>query len=191
MRVITRACAVLLLCILCLTAGAAAQEALTGLTSLPGTRVCGPFPFSVSETGIDFIKRHEGFRPKPYHDARGYAVGYGMHSWLGKKVTKRWPKLVTRAQADKEFARQLTKYQSIVETSVCQPLNQDMYDSLVSVAYNLGRVNTRILDRLQAGMEVRPHDFLSTATVRGRVNRMLKLRRLGEYTLFQGGYGVD
>lgn len=142
----------------------------------------------LSEKGIEFIKRVEGFHAKPYKDSGGYAVGYGFHQWNGKPVTRFFPKFVTQDEADAQFLDQLNIYEAVVAESVTSPLSQSAYDALVSVAYNLGRVNTRIIDKLSAGLAVTPRDFLATATVRNRPNAGLQMRRLKEFLVFAGDY---
>lgn len=142
----------------------------------------------LSAQGIDFIKRVEGFHAKPYKDSGGYAVGYGFHHWNGRKVTKTYPRFVTAEEADAQFEDQLATYEDVVADSIAQPLSQPAYDSLVSIAYNLGRINTHIIEKLSAGRAVTPADFLATATVRNRPNAGLETRRLREFVMFAGDY---
>lgn len=142
----------------------------------------------LSEKGIEFIKQVEGFHAKPYKDSGGYAVGYGFHQWNGRKVTRTYPLFVTLEEADFQFLDQLDIYEAVVVESVESPLSQSAYDALVSVAYNLGRVNTHIIDKLSAGQAVTPRDFLATATVRSRPNAGLQARRLREFFVFAGDY---
>jgi D-alanyl-D-alanine endopeptidase (penicillin-binding protein 7) len=146
--------------------------------------VCGEYPTSVSDVGIDFIKRLEGFHTTAYHDSQGYAIGYGMHTWLDRPVTKYYPVYVTQGMADLEFGRQLAKYQEIVEKTVCAALNQSAYDSLVSVAYNLGHINPDIVMRIHAQQKPTIKDFLKTATVHNRPNAILRQRRTQEFIMF-------
>jgi D-alanyl-D-alanine carboxypeptidase/GH24 family phage-related lysozyme (muramidase) len=148
---------------------------------------CGIQPAGISKLGVDFIKTHENFRSTAYKDASGtYAIGYGMHSWRGRKVTRKYPGRVSRAAADVEFMRQIPRFENIVRKSVCASLTQSQFDALVSVAWTLGRVNTRIIQKLEAGRSVSQRDFLVTATVRGRSIAGLRFRRLREFALFTG-----
>lgn len=150
------------------------------------SRVC-QFPDTVSADGIAFIKEHEGFRAKPYRDsARVWTVGYGFTKWKGRPVTRNYPKSVSRASADVEFLRQLKYFEGIVRESVCTTLTQSAYDSLVSIAWNLGRINDTIVDKLAGTGDVEESDFLSTATVRGRPHRGLQNRRTREFAMFMG-----
>jgi GH24 family phage-related lysozyme (muramidase) len=139
----------------------------------------------LSDAGRNFIKRIEGFRPTPYRDARGWAVGYGMHEWLGDHVSPSYPKFqVSKYEADLEFDDQIVRYETLVSDSISEPLPQPAFDALVSVAYNLGRVNTRIIDKVNDRRSVTPRDFLSTATVNRRPSYVLEVRRLQEFAVF-------
>ncbi len=150
-------------------------------------RVCS-FPNAVSSDGVSFIKAHEGFRTRAYRDVgRIWTIGYGMTHWQGRRVTKSYPGFITRAKADVEFTRQLSYYEEIVRESVCTMLSQTAYDSLVSLTWNLGRVNDTIVEKLASSGSINELDFLSTATVRGRINGGLVIRRLHEYALFVVG----
>src|SRR5579872_3449308 len=149
---------------------------------------CGPYPMTVSQTGQDFIKRYEGFHSNAYFDSRGYAIGYGMHRWLDKLVTKSYPGRVTMGMANLEFSRQLPAYQDVVERTVCAELSQANYDALVSVTYNLGRVNDVIIRRLASQQTPTIYDFLKTATVRKRPSPALRVRRTEEYAMFSAQY---
>jgi len=155
----------------------------------PAPRPCGIFPTEVSKVGEAFIKEHEAFRATAYQDSADvWTIGYGFTRWKGTKVTETNPGRVTRAQADAEFTRQLDTYEGIVRESVCSLFTQGSYDSLVSVAWNLGRVNTLIARKLTYGGtgDVQVSDFLSTATVHGRVSPGLMTRRMREFAMFIG-----
>lgn len=142
----------------------------------------------LSDRGLTFIKEAEGFHATPYWDSGGYAVGYGFHRWHGLRVTKVYPRHITRADADDEFRKQLTQYENVVTAAIVSPLSQSAYDALVSVAYNLGRINSEIIAKLSAGQGVTPRDFLATATVHNRPNAVLESRRMREFVLFAGDY---
>ena len=65
-----------------------------------------------------------------------------------------------------------------------------MFDALVSVAWNMGRVNTSIVRKVDQGRAVDVSDFLVTATTQSRRNRVLVNRRLREYIMFTGDYDL-
>lgn len=148
---------------------------------------CGVRPTTISEQGKDFIRRYERLTTKPYFDHKGYAVGYGMHYWQGQKVTKRWP-FVEPHEVEDEFDVQLQKYASIVHDEVCAPLTQPMMDSLVSIAWNLGRVNTSITRKFESQRPIFTSDFTVTAKVKNRPYPKLVDRRLREFLMFTGDY---
>jgi GH24 family phage-related lysozyme (muramidase) len=160
------------------------------VAAVPEISYCGPWPLTVSDQGVEFIKWLEGFHATPYRDSGGWAVGYGMHTWEQRKVSFRYPHRVTREEADAEFLVQLDKYQLIVRDSVCAAMKQSSYDALVSIAWNLGRVNTAIVVKALAGEPMSVHDFVVTATVRHRANTNLMARRIREFMMFQGDYAT-
>lgn len=149
---------------------------------------CGMRPVSISEQGKDFIRQYESLTLKPYYDHVGYAIGYGMHYWDGQKVTKRFPVFVEPYEVETEFDVQLTKYSTIVHDSICAPMTQPMMDSLVSIAWNLGRVNTSIVRKFESQQTMFAHDFTVTAKVKRRPYPKLVDRRLRELLMFTGDY---
>ena len=151
---------------------------------------CGPRPEQISERGKAFIRQHEGLRLDQYYDSIGYAIGYGMHTWQGKPVTRTYPNSPTEADVENEFDTQLVAYSHIVTQSTCAPLTSSMFDALVSVAWNTGRVNTSIVQKVAQGRAVDVRDFLMTATTQSQRNRVLVNRRLREYIMFTGDYDL-
>lgn len=151
---------------------------------------CGPRPEQISERGKAFIRQHEGLRLDQYYDSIGYAIGYGMHTWQGLPVTRTYPNSPTEADVENEFETQLVTYEHIVTQSTCVPLTSPMFDALVSVAWNTGRVNTSIVRKVAQGRAVDVRDFLMTATTQSQRNRVLVNRRLREYIMFTGDYDL-
>lgn len=159
-------------------------------TTASEASACGYQPTHISEAGKTFIRNFETLRLRPYYDHIGYAVGYGMHTWQGRPVTRRFPFALTLMDVETEFDTQLASYTRIVKESVCAPLSQPMMDSLVSVAWNLGRVNTAIVQKFDRNRPLTAMDFLTTATVRSRQTDELVNRRLREYVMFTGDYNL-
>lgn len=152
--------------------------------------MCGARPETISEQAKEFIRQREGFRSTAYHDVKGYAIGYGMHTWQGEPVTRRYPGRVTLDDVEQEFADQLVWYGTIVSESVCAPLSQAAFDGLTSLAWNLGRINDAIITKVDAQQPVRAADFLTTAKIGRSRPKMLIERRLREYLMFAGQYDV-
>lgn len=182
--------------ILLLPAHAAAQEqdipvpsSSTVVTFAPLPEVAAPMrlPQTMSERGIVFLKSIEGFRPMAYRDTGGgYSIGYGFQTWKGRRVTPAYPHRVTEAQATAELERQLRVYEDIVRREFDGRIPQHSFDALVSLCYNLGRVNTAILRKIRSDRPVSIQDFLTTAAARNQFSRPLYSRRVREFTMFIG-----
>lgn len=92
----------------------------------------------VSKQCVDFVKRFEGFYPKPYYDIVGVkTLGYGM---TGKEIEGL--SSVTEPQASKMLEDLLNnKYATPIKQDLDRrgiKLNQNQFDALVSMAYNVG-----------------------------------------------------
>lgn len=105
----------------------------------------------ISNTGIDLICSFEGLRLKAYDDGVGvWTIGYGTTVINGVKVKK--GDTCTLEQAKAYMAQDLKQFESAVN-QVKVPLNQNQYDALVSLAYNIGVsafLNSTLLKKLNA-----------------------------------------
>ena len=92
----------------------------------------------VSLFGIDLICGFEGLRLKAYDDGVGvWTIGFGTTVYPnGIRVKK--GDTCTEAQAKAYMAHDLKKFESAVNNVVTVPLNQNQFDALVSLAYNIG-----------------------------------------------------
>ena len=92
----------------------------------------------VSLFGIDLICGFEGLRLKAYDDGVGvWTIGFGTTVYPhGIRVKK--GDTCTEAQAKAYMAYDLKKFESAVNNVVTVPLNQNQFDALVSLAYNIG-----------------------------------------------------
>lgn len=92
----------------------------------------------LSESGRQFIFKHEGFRNRPYRDSAGIAtIGYGNTYYeTGKRVTMQ-DSAITRDYAERLFELIRGNYEKPVQQIVA-PLTQNQFDALVSFVYNLG-----------------------------------------------------
>ena len=92
----------------------------------------------VSLFGIDLICGFEGLRLKAYDDGVGvWTIGFGTTIYPnGIRVKK--GDTCTEAQAKAYMAYDLKKFESAVSNAVTVPLNQNQFDALVSLAYNIG-----------------------------------------------------
>ena len=92
----------------------------------------------VSLFGVDIICGFEGKRLAAYDDGVGvWTIGFGTTVYPnGIKVKK--GDTCTEAQAKAYMAHDLKKFESAVNKAVTVQLNQNQFDALVSLAYNIG-----------------------------------------------------
>lgn len=92
----------------------------------------------ISPSGINLICNFEGKRLTAYDDGVGvWTIGFGTTVYPnGIKVKK--GDTCTEAQAKAYMAHDLKKFESAVNNAVKVPLNQNQFDALVSLAYNIG-----------------------------------------------------
>ncbi|MEQ1411417.1 lysozyme [Acinetobacter indicus] len=92
----------------------------------------------ISPSGIDLICNFEGKRLAAYDDGVGvWTIGFGTTVYPnGIKVMK--GDTCTEAQAKTYMAHDLKKLEATVNKAVTVQLNQNQFDALVSLAYNIG-----------------------------------------------------
>ena len=92
----------------------------------------------ISPSGIDLICNFEGKRLTAYDDGVGvWTIGFGTTVYPnGIKVMK--GDTCTEAQAKTYMAHDLKKFEATVNKAVTVQLNQNQFDALVSLAYNIG-----------------------------------------------------
>lgn len=99
----------------------------------------------LSKRGINLMKRYEGFRSAPYIDMVGVTtIGYGNTYYPDRRKVQLSDKHLTEPQAEQlamdiinlDFAPAVNK---IFKDEIASgKLNQNMFDALVSLAYNIG-----------------------------------------------------
>jgi len=108
----------------------------------------------VSLFGVDLICGFEGKRLNAYDDGVGvWTIGFGTTIYPnGIKVKK--GDTCTEAQAKAYMAHDLKEFESAVNNAVTVPLNQNQFDALVSLAYNIGTgafAGSTLLKKLNSG----------------------------------------
>ena len=105
-----------------------------------------------SEHGIALIKAREGFREHAYPDPGSggdpWTVGYGSTHGVHPGM------VVTEELATAMLENDLHLFEAVVEHGVSVPINQNQFDALVSLTYNIGPRNflgSTVLKRLNAG----------------------------------------
>ena len=93
----------------------------------------------LNNSGYLLITEFEGFSAKPYLcSAKVPTIGFGNTYYTnGTKVTL-LDKPITRVQAFEMFKHTADKFASKVSKLVTSPLNQNQFNALVSLAYNIG-----------------------------------------------------
>ena len=154
----------------------------------------------LSKRGADLMKRYEGFSSAPYIDMVGVStIGYGNTYYPDRRKVKMTDKHLTEPQAAQlamdivnlDFAPAVNK---IFKDEIASgKLNQNMFDALVSLAYNIG-VNAFAKSNSVTG-NIKKGDYKSAANGfllwnKGRVNGKLQAingltrRRTEERDLF-------
>lgn len=102
--------------------------------------------FDFSESGVKWLKDVEKERLKPYDDAtgkeideykEGATIGIG-HLIRSKKEFAKYEDGIIEVQSKALLKSDLSKYISTVRTSVKVEINQDQFNALVILAYNIG-----------------------------------------------------
>lgn len=93
----------------------------------------------ISDRGIRLIKRFEGVRLKAYKPVKtepGWTIGYGHHD---EHVHEGM--VITESHADRFLRRDLEKFENGVSALLTTHVNQNRFDALVSLAFNIGLGN--------------------------------------------------
>lgn len=109
---------------------------------------------STSSSGVDLICNFEGKRLKAYDDGVGiWTIGFGTTIYPdGVRVKK--GDICTEAQARCYMQNDLKKFEQAVNNAVSVPLNQNQFDALVSLTYNIGAAalnQSTLIKKLNAG----------------------------------------
>lgn len=155
------------------------------------------YGMSISESGIAFIKKEEGFRAYQYQDNTQISIGYGTGIKNGE-----YPNGITEQQADvllrnrvKVFEQSLNDFLSKNNIS----LSQNQYDALVSFTYNVGTawmsacvLRSCLLKGVNNCSEEEIRDAFGRWKYEGnKVSQGLVKRREQEATMFLSGSTLD
>ena len=108
----------------------------------------------ISPCGIDLICNFEGLRLNAYDDGVGvWTIGYGTTKYPNGIRVKRGD-TCTLEQAKSYMQHDLKKFEQTVNSAVNVPINQNQFDALVALAYNIGTnafKNSTLVKRLNEG----------------------------------------
>ena len=142
----------------------------------------------ISQQGIDFIKRHEGFSSLPYLCAAGKeTIGYGHVIKQGEQ----FPCGLTEKQAEDILYDDLAEAEQCIFDNVIVDLLPNQFDALVSLIFNIGTKafeKSTLLRMLNSEQfEEAGKQFLRWIYANGKVVYGLQKRREKEKRLFDGG----
>lgn len=151
-------------------------------------------PETISNDGIELIKRFEGFhkvQPDGTVSAYRCAAGVWTIGWGSTKGVRSGQK-ITVEEAEEKLRDDLKTSESAVKQYVSVPLSQGQYDALVSYVFNCGSGNFRsstLLKRLNVGQyDDVPEQLMrwNKARVNGKLTvlRGLTRRRAAEAAIF-------
>jgi len=142
--------------------------------------------------GYRLICMFEGFSAKPYLcSAKVPTIGYGNTYYLnGKKVTL-LDKPITELEAFEMFKAIADKFADKVSKLVTSPVDQNQFNSLCSLCYNIGPANfqkSTLLKKVNFNHNdpsIRA-EFLKWNKAGGQVLKGLTIRRTAEADLYFG-----
>ena len=149
----------------------------------------------VSKSGLELIKKHEGFVPTVYLDPAGLpTIGYGIYLSTPELVSMYEGRTISEEQATELLIDHLrVNVEPVIKDAVKVNLNQNQFDALASFIYNLGSNNFRsstLLSRINSGAsqeEIR-YQFSrwNKATINGVLTELegLTRRRSDEANLY-------
>lgn len=137
----------------------------------------------VSPRGLKLIQEYEGLRLHAYQDSVGvWTIGYGSTKGVqpGDEITE--------AQAIELLAADVDRHADGVRRAVNVTLNQNQFDSLVSLVFNIGIgafQRSTLLRKLNAGdYQGAAEEFLRWRYAGGKELRGLVRRREAERAMF-------
>jgi len=146
--------------------------------------------FQIDRNGELFLEHQEGYRDHSYLDDRGFLTG-GMGHKLNPAESKLYPKgtPIPQWQIDKWVDQDLTTAENCINTYITAPLNQNKFDALCSLVFNIGWGNfhgsglMQSINRNESPMLIEAH-WLAWGKEDGVIKKSLMDRRHREFDLF-------
>ena len=160
----------------------------------------------LSPAGLDLLKKVESLRLAPYDDqtgqdinhwVRGATIGYG-HLILADEWQS-YQNSISKSQAEALLKKDLVPYSQAVLDAVSHPLQQNEFDALVILTFNIGGTNLRsssVLKLINQPSAITNYPSLEAAwkawnKSQGKVMQGLVNRRDAEWKIYsQGIYQV-
>lgn len=94
---------------------------------------------SMSAAGVNFLVKEEGLILHPYLDSVNIpTIGVGSTYWEDGRRVRMTDRPITKERAIELFRHTLKHYEAAVWSSTRDDINQNMFDALVSLCYNIG-----------------------------------------------------
>jgi lysozyme len=142
--------------------------------------------------GYRLICMFEGFSAKPYLcSAKVPTIGYGNCYYLNGRRVSLLDKPITELEAFEMFKTIADKFADKVSKLVTTPVDQNQFNALVSLAYNIGPANfqkSTLLKKVNFNHNdpsIRA-EFLKWNKAGGQVLKGLTIRRTAEADLYFG-----
>jgi lysozyme len=141
--------------------------------------------YKIGKKGLDLIKSFEGLRLTSYLCAANViTIGYGS---TGKHVKKGM--VITEDYANRLLLEDVSRFEKAVNKMVTSKINQNMFDALVSFAFNLGEgalQKSTLLKKVNANPEDKAIalEFAKWNKAGGKVLNGLVRRREAESKLY-------
>lgn len=142
----------------------------------------------ISEKGLELLKHFESFKGRAYTCSAGvWTIGWGFTRINGVEVKE--GDTMTLEVANTELIKQLRTYENVVKKAIMvTKINQNQYDALVSLCYNIGGSSFRRSDIIKL---VNSRDFIGAcrifnlwSSVAQKRSKGLLRRRMSERNLF-------
>lgn len=144
----------------------------------------------ISENGINLIKFFEGFCAKPYKCTSGVpTIGYGATFYLDNSKVKMDDKAINKADATVLLRKMVSLFEDQVNSFLDADLNQNQYDALISLSYNIGW-NGLKKSKLMTVININPNNieiskhWIKWVNSAGRKSNGLLKRRMIELELY-------
>jgi lysozyme len=143
-----------------------------------------------SKKGVDLIKKHEGFRSKPYLcPANVPTIGYGATFYPDGRKVKLTDESINETIGEVILKKHLEKFEQYVDSYCTDKLNQNQFDALVSFCFNLGPSNLKsstLLKKVNANHNdpTIKDEFMKWVKAGGRTLKGLVTRRTEEANLY-------
>lgn len=137
----------------------------------------------LTDSTLQTIIGFEDFSSKPYRDAKGWSIGYGHYMGLSPTIES-----ISRADAYDLLRSDAQTARDAVTAKINLPMNQNEFDALVSLAYNIGAAGftgSTVARLFNAGdKDGAANAFRMWNKSQGAVNQTLVARRERERALF-------